>query len=413
MHQISAGGQSINMKKTALVLSGGGSRGAYEVGVWKALHEMGITIDIITGASVGAINGAMIAQGDLAMTETLWKQLETQMVFDIDAAPQSENNEKNKNNHESIRSVNIPEIGGIPAADALAYARELVLNGGAGSGGLHSMLSKFIDEKSVRESGIDYGLVTTGYPDLNGHFLFLDDIPEGQLVDYIMASASCFPAVQKYVIDEKKYIDGGYRDNMPVEMAMTKDATSIIAVDLQAAGIVRKDTVQKARDVCDEFHLIRSTSDLGSCLIFDTDNTTKIMQLGYLDTMKEFKNLDGIKYTFDKDIFTEHQLEGADAAADIMDLDPSLKYDRSLLNSALREKIKATATLEEIPEFRDLISHIRKNPELLKMRPQLLLFIAENLKKDGAHSAFLQTAVFRLLEDEIQAANYLINENLI
>ena len=47
------------------------------------------------------------------------------------------------------------------------------------------------------------------------------------------------------------------------------------------------------------------------------------------------------------------------------------------------------------------------------MRPQLLLFIAENLKKDGAHSAFLQTAVFRLLEDEIQAANYLINENLI
>lgn len=399
------------MKKTALVLSGGGSRGAYEVGVWKALNEMGISIDIVAGASVGAINGAMVAQGDLTLTEKLWKQLETQMVFDIDAAPQSGNDDNN--NREYNRSINIPEIGGIPASEALAYAREIVLNGGAGSSGLHSMLSEFIDEKKVRESGIDYGLVTTGYPDLNGHFLFLDDIPEGQLIDYIMASASCFPAVQKYVIDEKKYIDGGYRDNMPVEMGMNKGATSIIAVDLQAAGIVRKDTVEKARESCDEFHLIRSSSELGNFLVFDTDNTLKLIQLGYLDTMKEFKNLDGIKYTFDKNIFTEHQLEGADAAADIMGLDPCITYDRIHLNNALKKCIEATANLEEKPEIRSLIAHIIENPELLKMRPQLLLYIAENLKKDGALSVFLKPAVFRLLEDEIQAANYLINENLI
>lgn len=401
------------MKKTALVLSGGGSRGAYEVGVWKALNEIGISVDIITGASVGAINGAMIAQGDLALTEKLWKQLETQMIFDIDAAPQSGNNENNKSNHEYNRSTSITEIGGIPATDALAYAKEIVLNGGAGSSGLHRMLDEFIDEKRVRESGIEYGLVTTGYPELNGHFLFLDDIPKGQLTDYIMASASCFPAVQKYVIDGEKYIDGGYRDNMPVEMALNKGASSIIAVDLQAAGIVRKDTVEKARGSCEEFHLIRSTADLGNFLIFDTDNTARIMQLGYLDTMKELKQLDGIKYAFDKNIFTKHQLEGADAAADIMDLDPSLKYDCSLLNSALREKIETTAAFEEKPEIRNLIAHFMENPELLKMRPQLLLYIAENLKKDGAHSVFLQPAVFRLLEDEIQAANYLINEKLI
>ena len=55
--------------KTALVLGGGGSRGAYEIGVCKALEELEIEIDMVFGTSVGAINGAMIAQGDLALAE--------------------------------------------------------------------------------------------------------------------------------------------------------------------------------------------------------------------------------------------------------------------------------------------------------------------------------------------------------
>ncbi|MGN0703060.1 MAG: patatin-like phospholipase family protein, partial [Lentihominibacter sp.] len=155
------------MKKTALVLSGGGSRGAYEIGVWKALRELGIRLDIITGTSVGSINGAMIAQGDLELTEKLWKQLETEMVFDIDDAG-SENGDNSRY-----------EIAGIPAAEALAYAKEIVLSGGAGSSGLRKLLDEYIDENAVRSSGTDYGLVTTSYPDFRGSYLFLEDIPEG------------------------------------------------------------------------------------------------------------------------------------------------------------------------------------------------------------------------------------------
>lgn len=57
------------MKKTALVLSGGGSRGAYEIGVWEALIELGIKIDLVTGTSVGSINGAFVAQKDFRLAE--------------------------------------------------------------------------------------------------------------------------------------------------------------------------------------------------------------------------------------------------------------------------------------------------------------------------------------------------------
>ena len=53
------------MGKLAIVLAGGGSRGAYQIGVWKALREMGIEYHIVTGASVGALNGAMMVQGGL------------------------------------------------------------------------------------------------------------------------------------------------------------------------------------------------------------------------------------------------------------------------------------------------------------------------------------------------------------
>ena len=50
------------MNKTAIVLAGGGSRGAYQIGVWKALREMGIDYQLVTGTSVGALNGVLMVQ---------------------------------------------------------------------------------------------------------------------------------------------------------------------------------------------------------------------------------------------------------------------------------------------------------------------------------------------------------------
>ena len=144
-------------KKTALVLSGGGSRGAYEAGVWQALAETGTGIDIVTGASVGAINGAMVCQGDLEATIALWREIETHMVFDV------------------------PE-GGQP----LDYAREVILRGGVSAGGLKKLLEKYIDEDRVRRSPVEYGLVVVEKLGLKPHRLFREDIPRGRLIDYIM-----------------------------------------------------------------------------------------------------------------------------------------------------------------------------------------------------------------------------------
>ena len=55
-------------KEYGLVLDGGGARGAYQIGAWKALKEAGVKISAVAGTSVGALNGALIWKGRMLMT---------------------------------------------------------------------------------------------------------------------------------------------------------------------------------------------------------------------------------------------------------------------------------------------------------------------------------------------------------
>lgn len=84
--------------KTAWVLCGGGSRGAYEIGVWQALSAAGLAPDIVTGTSIGALNGALIVQQDYAAALDLWANLRIEDVmqdgFDLELSAIMENKQK-------------------------------------------------------------------------------------------------------------------------------------------------------------------------------------------------------------------------------------------------------------------------------------------------------------------------------
>ena len=60
------------MTLQGLALGGGGARGSYEIGVWQGLKEVGWEAQIVTGTSVGALNGALIAQGNYDVSKELW-----------------------------------------------------------------------------------------------------------------------------------------------------------------------------------------------------------------------------------------------------------------------------------------------------------------------------------------------------
>ena len=69
-------------KEYGLVLDGGGARGAYQIGAWKALKEAGVRINAVAGTSVGALNGALICMDDPEKAEQIWKNISfSQVIF--------------------------------------------------------------------------------------------------------------------------------------------------------------------------------------------------------------------------------------------------------------------------------------------------------------------------------------------
>ena len=71
-------------KEYGIVLEGGGARGAYQIGVWKALREAGMKIKGVAGTSVGALNGALICMDDLGKAEEIWGNMTYSTVFNVD-----------------------------------------------------------------------------------------------------------------------------------------------------------------------------------------------------------------------------------------------------------------------------------------------------------------------------------------
>ncbi|MCI8608929.1 MAG: patatin-like phospholipase family protein [Firmicutes bacterium] len=368
--------------KTALVLSGGGSRGAYEAGAWQALAELGKHIDIVTGTSVGAINGAMVAQGDLELTIKLWKEIETHMVFDVEQGIQP-----------------------------IEYVREIIASKGAGTSGLKKLMEKYIDEDKVRRSPVDFGIVMVELPNFAPHYVFKEDMKPGQLIDHVMASASLYPALHSYTIDGKEYIDGGYADVMPIQMALKKGADEIIAVYLNAMGIVDRQALKDTPNLT----LIESKWNLGSTLIFDTDHARRIMRLGYLDTMKTYRVFDGEYYTFARSTFDKTTTKMADAAARVFELDPCLIYTKEVFTDILKKDI---ANMSD--EFHGALTNYRsaalkvgstleffKSLRSVANKRFLTLLIAENLREKGPDSPFLTRAALRLFPEYILAGRFL------
>ncbi len=373
-------------EKTAFVLGGGGARGAYEIGVWRACQEEGIKFHIVTGTSVGSINGAMVAQGDFELAEQLWKEIDTEMVLDIHPQLKSENPEE----YDS-------EMDKLDPEEVLDFIKNIFINKGVSTRGLEELLRKYIHEDQVRNSNIDYGLVAAEMPSLKerqilkGHWLFCEDIPQGQLHDFIMASASFFPAMQPHVIDGVYYIDGGYVDAVPVSMAVKRGATKIIAVELNPENPLTK-RESKAHD---NMTWIKSPWDLGNILEFNRENAKRILKLGYLEGRKAFGHNAGNFFTFEKESFTEKEVVDADSAAKVFGLDPLRIYSRETLNQELSEVVKRLKGEKKPVEFNS---------------QTLLLATAEKLKglpKDALE--FIKDYNGLILRDEKSAVRYLLD----
>lgn len=253
----------------ALVLSGGGAKGAYQMGVWKALKKLKIKFDIVTGTSIGAINGMLYVQNNYYKCLNLWNNIDFDVLFDDFKI------EENK----AILDNYINKI----------------LSGGIDTTKMKNILYQIYNPKKLYNSKIKYGIVTYNLSDNKVLYATKANTNPKKLKEYILASATCFPIFKPTKIGTDNYIDGGYYDNMPINLAIDMGATEVIAVDLEAIGVTKK---VKNENI--NIKYIRPTSKLDSLLMFENKKVKRMIKLGYNDTMKFYNKLDGNVYTFKK-----------------------------------------------------------------------------------------------------------------
>lgn len=256
-------------EKLGLVLEGGGVKGAFEVGAMQALAEIGVCFDGVTGTSIGAVNGAMYLQGGVKKLEEIWQEIDTNTVFDVDEA--------------IIEKIKRREIGLdtiFRVGKRLRTLREMLTSSYEKS---QSFFRGIVDEATVRNSPLDYGIVAYNISDMKGVELMKQDINDGQLVDYIIASAT-FPIFPAKVIDGKKYIDGGVYDNMPINLLSRYGYDRILAIRTNEDS--RRPRRKLERDDIEVRYIVPST-DLGRAMAFSKDRVQRLMALGYEQAKSE------------------------------------------------------------------------------------------------------------------------------
>ncbi len=268
-----------NQKRLGLVLEGGGARGAYQAGVLKALFEAGFKFDGVAGTSVGALNGVMVAQNRFEDSIKIWNEIDFANVLDI-----------NNSYGENVAKKNIDQ-------DTIKYFynyfKKIIGQGGLDTTKIKNLIRYNIDENLLRNSGIDFGIMTYSVTEKQPLSIFVEDMGEGQVADYVMASAS-FPGFKKTAIDGKEFIDGGVYDNMPINMMLDRNYKDIVAIETKSS-IPKKNPKNKDCQVL----YIKPSEKPGRVMNFTPESTERAILIGYLDALKLLRGYAGQSYFID------------------------------------------------------------------------------------------------------------------
>ena len=207
--------------QVVLVLQGGGALGAYQVGVYQALHEAGIEPDWVIGTSIGAINAALICGNEPAVRldrlDRFWDQVEQKGFgpspldpFGIAAMLGTMNTVLR-----GIPSFFTPNLFALRGARAETRVEQASYYSTAP---LRETLDELIDWKYLCDC---HTRLTVGAVNVcTGAMRYFDTREEALSVDHVMASGALPPAFGAVRIDGEPYWDGGIYSNTPIEAVL-------------------------------------------------------------------------------------------------------------------------------------------------------------------------------------------------
>lgn len=268
-------------KTYGLALEGGGAKGAYQIGAWKALREAGIRFSAVSGTSVGALNGAMIVMDDLEKAENVWNNIHFSQVMDVD--------------DEEMRRLMNRDIPLSELKSTLRSVADIVRNRGFDVTPLRNWVAEVVDADKICHSDTDFFIVTYSLSDHQELELKASDLDKDELCDMLLASAY-LPAFRLEKLGGKYYTDGGVQDVVPIHALVENGCKDIIALRIFGFGI------EKRFRIPDDVHVttIGPTVDLGNILNFDAEQSRRNMRLGYFDAQRVLYGLYGSTYYIDR-----------------------------------------------------------------------------------------------------------------
>lgn len=339
--------------KRAIALGVGGARGAYQIGAWKALRELGVDYDIVVGSSIGSVNGVAMVQDDYDLALDLWKNISVDKIFagdvDLDFEPQD-------------------IIGSTEKLVSLLI--KILTNKGLDISPFLDLLNDIVDEDKVRASAREFGIVALRVPLIKGMEITKEKMKVGYMAKYILASSSAFPVFPVCEVDGNKYIDGGYYDSLPINFARNLGAEEVVAIDVSLS------TTHEEELSSNDVIYIKSAWSLGPFLDFDNESIMRNMDLGYNDTMKAYGKYRGFRYTFllnDEESFNDVAL-ALKKSIEKVDHEMNLqKYKRirNILNSKnLLDYIAKYTDNKELSPYEYLLRAEEICAELFTQNPQ-------------------------------------------
>lgn len=262
--------------KIGLVLTGGGARGAYQIGVMKALRELSIDkyIKVISGTSIGALNAILFMSDDIDKAIYIWESISKKEILPID--------EKNLTIRSIILHFGIKNMNFIKK-----YIPTMILGGNISRDGLINIMNK-IDFDFIKKSEIVCYASCTNLKELTPRYFKINDYEEEDIKKILLAT-SAMPIIYDYEeIESAEYLDGGIVDNVPIQPVYGENCDIIIVVHLVKESNIDKRLFPNTH-IIEIIPTIMEDGLFEGTLNFDKDMSKRRMNIGYNDTIEMIK----------------------------------------------------------------------------------------------------------------------------
>ena len=285
----------LDLSKTyAIALEGGGAKGGYEVGVWKALEEMGVRYNAVSGTSVGALNGALMAMRDLPRAISAWEDIRLDKVIDFDA-----------DQEENLRKVVSGEVEIGDIHELIPQAYEVIRRRGLDVAPLRAWVREVVDSRKIKQSDVRLFIATVSLTDRKGLEVCVNDLEEDEICDMLLASAY-HPTFRLEKLGGKLYADGGFIDSLPLHVLVENGYKDIIAVRIPSR-FARQRRFKIPEDV--NVRYIDTDADLGGVLNFSAEQARRDMAIGYFDAWHDLCGLYGKHYYIERSMSEREAFE--------------------------------------------------------------------------------------------------------